>query len=96
MKTHTFYVLLVVITLLLPPVLVGCGAGKPTKENFKKVRNGMTQDEVWKILGPSSSQEHTGYDDEMRYIWTDVGDNARGKIAVVIREGKVVQHAWTQ
>jgi outer membrane protein assembly factor BamE (lipoprotein component of BamABCDE complex) len=96
MKSHTFHVLLIAAALILPPTLVGCRAGKPTKENFKKLRDGMTQEEVWKILGPSALREETGYDDEMRYVWTKVGSGHKSKITVVIREGKVVRHGWTQ
>jgi hypothetical protein len=39
-------------------VLVGCGGGKVTSENFMKIQNGMTEKQVTDILGsPTESKD---------------------------------------
>jgi hypothetical protein len=42
-------------------VVAGCGGGSPTKENYAKIKDGMTESEVNGILGsPSESKELLG------------------------------------
>jgi hypothetical protein len=45
-------VCLVIVAALLGPGLAGCAGSKITKENFDKIKIGMTQEEVQAILGP--------------------------------------------
>lgn len=49
---HVLSVLAVTCTLLL----AGCGGSKITEANYDKVKPGMTQDEVEKILGKGTDQ----------------------------------------
>jgi len=57
--------------------IAGCGAGsKITKENFEKVKDGMTKQEVVAILGEPTGSEVVGQinDDEIKGpIWEGNG-----------------------
>ena len=83
-------------------MLAGCGKGKITPENYAKIENGMTLDEVEHVLGNgtpvngdgSLAAAHVGVDvgsgasrsSTVEYIW----ESGTNSITVAFRGGKVV------
>ena len=97
MTARGLHAALAAALLVLPPLLAGCGKDrKPTRENYQKLRDQMTRDEVTELLGAATSEQETGYDDETRCVWALTGDGEKGTITVVFREGKVMRHSWSQ
>src|SRR5262249_24445563 len=81
----------------LAVLLAGCGS-KITKENFGKIKEGMTIDEVEKILGSGTHQSSAGVDavgggqaiavgggKTQTYTW----ESDKKKITIYFQEGKV-------
>ena len=83
-------------------VLTGCGKSKVTKENFDKVKNDMTLDQVEAILGEGTKQGDganmaaqvgvdvtggAGSSSTVEYVW----EGGKNTITVSFRQGKVVQ-----
>ena len=83
-------------------VLAGCGKNKVTKENYDKVENGMTLDQVEALLGEgtkagdgSNMGAQVGIDvtggagssSTVEYGW----ESGKHTITVSFRQGKVVQ-----
>ncbi len=82
--------------------LAGCGAGKVTKENFAKIKNDMTLQQVEAILGSGSKQggdasamgAQFGVDigasapppSTVDYLW----ERGNKSITITFRNGKVV------
>ena len=51
-KIRLLYLLLLLLLGLAIALLSGCTGGKVNKDNFDKIRLGMTQEEVQRLLGP--------------------------------------------
>jgi len=50
----------VLATILLNIFLLGCGGKELSKEDFMKIKSGMTQSEVVKILGSPDKNDRAG------------------------------------
>jgi hypothetical protein len=94
---------LIAVFFALCFIMSGCGKTKITKENFDKIENGMTLQEVEHILGDGTP---SGGDGSLvaAQVGVDVGSGARqsstveyvwesgnNSITVAFRQGKVIQ-----
>src|SRR5262245_48679042 len=95
------------LPLTLCFILVGCGNSKVTKENFEKIKNDMTLDQVEAILGQGAPQgdgsmvaAQAGVDltggapppSTQDYLW----ENGNKSITVTVnKQNKVVQKRST-
>ena len=66
-------------------VLTGCGGGKPTEDNYAKVKAGMSTGEVESILGRADNSIDSP--EGTMKMW-DVAGTSK-KIAVTFNDGKV-------
>jgi hypothetical protein len=93
----------VVVVLVACLALAGCGKDKITKENFDKIKDGMTVDEVEKILGSATQTPGDGANvaaqvgvdvtggapppSTVDYGW----ESGKKSITVTFKQGKVIQ-----
>ena len=93
----------IAVLFALSFLLSGCGKAKVTQENFDKIENGMTLDEVEHVLGDGTPvggdgslvAAQVGVDvgsgasrsSTVEYIW----ESGKNSITVAFRQGKVVQ-----
>ena len=86
-KKAKLIILSFIITVVL--LLSGCGGARVTKENYDKIHNGMSFNEVVAILGDdydvSSNAEYGGYNSGC-YIWEGFGG---ANITIIFLNGKV-------
>lgn len=73
-----------------PPALRK-SAGKVTRENFNRIRTGMSRDEVFALLGPGDVASEVGIDGHRTvvYVWRSGFSNCN----VTIQNGQVVAKA---
>ena len=74
--------------------LIGCGGSKITKENFDRIKLGMTQEEVQGILGPPT--EATGVEIPMFSGTTSKWARGDTVISVQFVNGKVVAKEFSK
>jgi len=78
-------------------VLVGCGISntKVTRENYDKLKNGMTSQEVLEIMGKAntSTESDMGELGKIELWHYQLGNKA---IDITFDNGKVIDKSWTE
>ena len=85
---------LVLLAALLGAGLTGCAASKVNKDNFDKIRIGMTQEEVQGLLGPPT--EATGLEIPVFSGTTAKWVQGDATITIQFVNGKVVAKEFSQ
>lgn len=80
-------VLMRLLVVAVVIVAAGCGS-KVNEENSKKIKAGMTLEEVEKILGKKGKEEKSVRPGYKLYTWEDA-DPPKNRIMVEMRDGKV-------
>ena len=94
MRSKIIGLLLLSIFLI---VLVGCSVSntKVTRENYDKLRNGMTQEQVTEIMGKANMTSESDMGDLGKIeLWHyQLGNKA---IDVTFENGRVFDKSWTE
>ncbi len=85
---------LIILVVLLGHGLPGCSGSKITKENFDKIKLGMTQQEVEGILGPPTEASAI----ELPVISGTTSKWARGDVVITVQflNGKVMAKEFSK
>jgi hypothetical protein len=82
--------LLIVVVVVLVLVLAGGGNSKVTKENYDKLKAGMSEAEVTAILGSPDEKKDGGNPSAKVWSWK----NGNSSITVTFTNGKVTGQQW--
>ena len=88
---------LAVPVVFLAVIAVGCGRSV-TKEDYDKIKTGMSKDEVVGLLGSpatESESEMMGTKTELLHYQTNTRSGAKA-ITIIVQNGSVVDKQWTQ